>query len=129
MRPNEEMQQTKPGITTHGPVFAADLRCWADPSGSGSYGAVVRVPPEGDAGAEPWRCLPVALRLAHSSTVRLHGRPAQHASIIPAPLLVQAGALGTGQAVERRRERAGPWSRAAAGGTSSSPRWAALRAG
>jgi len=28
--PNEEMQQTKPGVTTHGPVFAADLRCSPD---------------------------------------------------------------------------------------------------
>jgi hypothetical protein len=27
---NEEMQQTKPGVTTHGPVFAADLQCSAD---------------------------------------------------------------------------------------------------
>ena len=30
---NEEMQQTKPGVTTHGPVFAADLRCWPDSNG------------------------------------------------------------------------------------------------
>ena len=28
--PNEALQQTKPGVTTHGPVFAAERRCYAD---------------------------------------------------------------------------------------------------
>jgi len=31
--PNEALQQTKPGITTHGPVFAAERRCSTDSSG------------------------------------------------------------------------------------------------
>ena len=32
-RQNEALQQTKPGSTTHGPVFAAERRCWTDDNG------------------------------------------------------------------------------------------------
>jgi hypothetical protein len=36
---NEALQQTKPGITTHGPVFAAERRCSTDTSGRVVRGA------------------------------------------------------------------------------------------
>jgi len=93
-----------------------------------SNGVVVPMSPGRRFGAEASRCLPFALRLAHPSTGRLHGRPAQRASTTGGPHVEQASTPGAGQAVERRSRQAGPWQRAAAVVPSSSPEWAALRA-
>jgi len=125
---NEALQQTRSALTTTAAALAAERRCCADASGMTSNGSDGFMPPVSGAGAEPWRCLPIALRLAHPSTRRLHGRPAQRASTIGPPALDKARKHGAGQTVERRSQQAGLWKRAAAVVPSSSPQRAALRA-